>query len=134
MDTIQSPADAQLLPPLVARVVSHSSCEGSATLSTSRGVVRRGWDFGFTLHWEVCVEPERGVAAATTEGALCKGKLVFSDVTRSDLSEATVKIVHDAEPAGGVSRRRLGIAVDALREAVKSALGAFADELGTQTM
>ncbi len=66
--------------------------------------------------------------------ALCKGKLVFSDVTQSDLSEATVKIVHDAKPAGVVSRRRLDAAVDALRDAVKSALGAFADELGTQTM
>ena len=88
--------------PLRAKITSVKSCDGSATITSSRGVLRHALDYCFDLEFEIT--PDDGDVAEAT--AILKdkkyaGTLKYTDVTSP--TQADLQVC-DAPPSGHLPR------------------------------
>ena len=117
-----------LFSPLLVRVKNVSSCAGTASLNTSRGTLRRGWDYTFKLDWEV-------ESTDTPGKAVCEGTLEYVDVTSCVVPPSSVKITFKEKgPSDGKFTSRLHEAVKALQGDITKSLENFTEELGKLQM
>lgn len=114
--------------PLRAKITSVKSCDGSATITSSRGVLRHALDYCFDLEFEIT--PDDGDVAEAT--AILKdkkyaGTLKYTDVTSPTQADLQVTYKKGKAPTT-LATPRITTALDALKAQVGATLGAFVAE------
>jgi len=121
---------------LEARVCKVESCEGTATVTSSRGVLRHAFDYSFEAEWEVKPLPG-GAEGGAEEGAadaadtVYSGRLKYSDVTAAE--SADVSTTYKKRPSELVAPR-VTDALAELKAAVAEAVRGFEAQLRTKSI